>query len=302
VTRADRLVLGTAALGQQYGVASTGQPSRTEAISLLREAEAAGVLALDTAPTYGDSEELLGSADIAAPVFTKLTPGVIPSESVARSLSRLRRLFLDVVFLHDHRLVESDPEGIIDKAHRLVGEAIGALGASVYTPDEFVAALADPRIQAIQAPASVADQRLVRSGLLSRAHSTGKRVYVRSVLLQGALTLAPDELPPHLEPLMPVLVRMRALAAAAQISPIELAVRYVRHLPGVTAVILGAESRRQFRSLVVWVTAPKLPHDVLAEIETLETPPTAAIDPRSWPRIGDAGATPPATVTRRKHR
>src|SRR5262249_60797866 len=55
------LALGTAQFGMRYGIAnSTGRPSISVVRSILDRAESVGVLTLDTAYTYGDSEQILG--------------------------------------------------------------------------------------------------------------------------------------------------------------------------------------------------------------------------------------------------
>ena len=57
------LMLGTVQFGMNYGVANThGKPSYETVKNILKEAFDGGVNALDTAPEYGDSEEVIGKA------------------------------------------------------------------------------------------------------------------------------------------------------------------------------------------------------------------------------------------------
>ena len=57
----DRLVLGTAQLGMDYGIANTqGRPAFEEAVELVRCYWERGVREFDTAQDYGDSEKILG--------------------------------------------------------------------------------------------------------------------------------------------------------------------------------------------------------------------------------------------------
>src|SRR5207248_1409179 len=59
----SELTLGTAQLGMEYGIANrAGQPSRSLAVRIVREAIAHGVKALDTARSYGEAEDVLGEA------------------------------------------------------------------------------------------------------------------------------------------------------------------------------------------------------------------------------------------------
>ena len=59
----SKLMLGTVQFGLNYGVANTtGKPSFEAAKTILKAAYDGGVTALDTAPEYGDSEEVIGRA------------------------------------------------------------------------------------------------------------------------------------------------------------------------------------------------------------------------------------------------
>jgi aryl-alcohol dehydrogenase-like predicted oxidoreductase len=60
--RADRLVLGTVALGMAYGIAGRDAPAESAALAVIRAAAALGVGAIDTAPAYGEAERRVGLA------------------------------------------------------------------------------------------------------------------------------------------------------------------------------------------------------------------------------------------------
>ena len=57
----SKLMLGTVQFGMDYGIANTsGKPDAATVKQILFEAFENGVNALDTAPEYGDSEEVIG--------------------------------------------------------------------------------------------------------------------------------------------------------------------------------------------------------------------------------------------------
>ena len=76
----SELTLGTAQLGMKYGIANrVGNPSRSAAVGLARQAIIHGVMHLDTARGYEESESVLGEAlqdpwGARATVVTKLDP------------------------------------------------------------------------------------------------------------------------------------------------------------------------------------------------------------------------------------
>jgi aryl-alcohol dehydrogenase-like predicted oxidoreductase len=277
------LVLGTAQIGMDYGVGNvTGRPSPGAAIALLHSAAELGVAALDTAPGYGDAEDLIGRSAVRLDVFTKLDPAVEPAASLQTSLRRLARDSVAVVSLHQPDLVEADPTDVIGRALRHQGELFESLGASTYTRAQFLAAVGDPRITTIQAPVNVADQRLVRSGLLEKASAAGKRVVARSVYLQGALALPPTSLPEHLTALVKTNEALAHLAGDAGLRVADLLLRFVRDLPGVTDILLGCETDAQLTESVRAFNAPRLDPHVRSALEGLAMDDEAVVDPRRW--------------------
>ncbi|HEY6181395.1 MAG TPA: aldo/keto reductase, partial [Terriglobales bacterium] len=83
----SELTLGTAQLGMKYGITNrTGKPARSVAVSLVRRAIGCGVMHLDTARGYGESEAVLGEAlqglQSSVEVITKLDPLVaLPADA-----------------------------------------------------------------------------------------------------------------------------------------------------------------------------------------------------------------------------
>lgn len=277
------LVLGTAQLTRPYGLGAPGRaPTFEEAVALLRQA-APWVAAVDTAPAYGAAEAAVGEAALQVPVFTKLDPGIELRASLDRSLDRLRRTMVDVLFLHEPSVVVDDPDGVIERAVSLVGHGAGRLGASVYRPDEVSAGLDDPRISALQVPLSIADRRLLDAGLLDEAAAAGTALYARSALLQGALLLPTGSLPPHLRPLGAVLDAVQACARDQERSATSVLLAYVRDLPGVAGVVVGVDSLAQLHEVVAALAAPPLPAHWRERIDDLPALPEPVLDPRRWP-------------------
>jgi len=110
--KVSELSFGCASLGQDYG--GKKAPSRKDAIRLLRKAYDAGITFFDTAPSYGDSEEILGEAlgHTEAIFCTKFKYDKIPppdlGDAVDRSLKALRRERLDVLLIHNQYMMRSD--------------------------------------------------------------------------------------------------------------------------------------------------------------------------------------------------
>ena len=73
---------------------------------------------------------------------------------------------------------------------------IGEWGVSVYTPDEAMQSMADPRVTHIQIPINALDDRWFGSGFQQAlAARPDVKVHARSVFLQGLLLSTPDVWP-----------------------------------------------------------------------------------------------------------
>lgn len=204
-----KLVFGAAQLGSAYGIANkTGQPDWKTAQELLKIAIANGVIHIDTARAYGNSEAVIGGAlksgwEGRARIITKLSPmpacpgdataavvNAFVDASVFQSCASLGVRKIDVLMLHRashlfewggavwHRLLAHQASGLI-----------GDLGVSVQGPDELSVALKHPEIRYIQMPFNLLDWRwaAIIPELLAARALRGVTVHVRSALLQGLL-------------------------------------------------------------------------------------------------------------------
>lgn len=255
-----------------------------EATGLLAAALALGIDTVDTAPGYGAAEDTIGAGPPSLRVHTKVDPAMEPGSSLEGSLRRLRRDHVDVLYLHDSREVLRSASTVIAAAHALVGDRVGRLGASVYDPDELEAALADPRIQAVQVPLNVFDRR-VGEPHLQKAAAQGVEVYARSALLQGLLAGPSTSLPSSVAPLQPFVRAFEALACDLGRSCLELALGWVRATPGLHGVVVGAGSTEELRVTVDALRRPPLTPQELAGLGALPLPPVALVDPRRWPLV-----------------
>ena len=290
------LVLGTVQLGLPYGIANTGgQPDYAEARNILAVAWECGVRWLDTAVTYGTSEALIGRALAELglreqlQVVTKVA-GVsdLPPDAVARhleeairgSLARLGLERLPVVMLHH----EEDGRHLEALLRMRELGLIERVGISVMTP-EGLAGVVDGGVDVVQLAASALDRRFARAGLLEELRRREITVHARSAYLQGLLLMPEAAVPAELAAVLPARRSLAALAHEAGISLGELALRFVLAEPGVTAVVVGAESVGQVRANAAYARQGPLPDD-LAEAVRRAVPelPDELVVPHLWPR------------------
>lgn len=276
------LILGTAGMSAPYGVLRphAQMDSADEWVSSLGELQRLGFSAIDTAPVYGDSEELLGRAGVTIPIHTKLRPGLDPLQSLEQSLARIGRDRVSVLYFHDTFVAD---ESQVERM-ALLASARGALyqelGASIYDEVEFERALAVPEIDVIQVPFNVLDRRFGAAWLAAARHE-GKRVFARSVFLQGTLISCADRLPLALSTLAPSIAGFAEICEAWLTTPIAAALGYVKQKESFSGIIVGARSPKEARHLAD-LYSENIPSGLLRDIDSLTTPSWAVTDPRNW--------------------
>lgn len=274
------IILGTAQLVQNYGIMSSKRASESGARALLAAAQQLGVRTVDTAPAYGDAEDVIGRHGTAFRVHTKLPGQSEPRRALAASLHRLRRSSVHAVHLHDPNVVLDPVDPFLEAAAELIGEGTESLGASVYTSAQFLAAVVDPRISVVQAQLNLLDRR-INDDLLADAARRGTRVIVRSALLQGLLA-DPVRAVGRLPALDPALAGFAQLCSELGRRPVEVALGWVLARPAVTGLVIGAETPDQLAILIEATTSGALNAEELALLDSLPTPPEPVADPRSW--------------------
>jgi aryl-alcohol dehydrogenase-like predicted oxidoreductase len=275
------LILGTAQLAGRYGVMATEGASEARSVAVLDAARRLGVRTVDTAPGYEGAEAAIGLFGTGLAVHTKLPSGEDPVAALAASLERLRREYVEVLYLHDPDIVLDAEDSKLAAAAALVGAGAASLGASIYTREQFLAAVADPRITVVQAPMNVFDRSIHDEDLRLATHS-GVEVIARSALLQGVLgdpVLAMGRVPLLDE----ALTAFHAVCEQVGRPPVELAIGWVRSRPSVVGVVLGAETSEQLEGLVRAFETPSLSDEALELLASLLLPPGRAKDPRTWP-------------------
>ena len=250
--------LGTVQLGQEYGVANIAvRPSRALAGEILAIAGEAGINCFDTAQHYGDSEAILGdhfsSAQGPYPhIVTKLNPALDPgrpgaiADAVRGSLDRLRAKKLWCLMIHNVEWLRLwDTGAFRDLIDLKARGAIAHLGASVYTAEQAEAALLNPDIEVVQVPCNAWDQSMRARGIFDLAREKGKLCFIRSIYLQGLLTLPPDKVGQSLPAARAASERWIGLAREAGMDALELASRFALSLG--FPVVIGAETPAQVR-------------------------------------------------------
>lgn len=270
----SRFMLGTVQLGLNYGMANTtGKPSEEKAREILNAAYESGVTVLDTAAAYGTSEEVVGNYLKAnnhnMRVISKFKLKTEdPVAELKAQIENSRNLLgkVDGYMFHDADQMRRHHEtvrGILEDMKAT--DKMAFLGSSVYTAEDVEDFLEMcPWLDMIQIPMNVLDTRIVQRGLLEELQKRGVAVVVRSVFLQGMLCM--DKVPERFDFMQPSVNEINEVARAAGMTLPQMAVAYIRDLPGVTSLVLGCETPEQVRDNAQMINVRKLTATEIADI------------------------------------
>lgn len=199
----SRLVLGTAQLGQQYGVANTiGVPSFDQAKEIVKTCLNLNIRHFDTAQDYCLAELRLGRAlrelGTGAAIMSKPPADLLATpEKIEDAVSQSCRLIgvrqLWAVFLYGDD--ELPPWGnAVDALCRCRDRGqVQYIGVSTGSVRGAFEALNHPEVDMIQLACNAWNQEILRRGVLSYAVRRGKLAFVRGVYLQGLLAMPQKE-------------------------------------------------------------------------------------------------------------
>ena len=296
MTLLTRLGLGTAQFGHHYGISNRGGPPTAQEIaSILGHAAAAGIGYIDTAPAYGNAEELLGRQMPTQHRFRIVTkaPKIIDEaiskdhaqvilDSVARSLERLRIDRVYAVIVHDaDDLRKAGWEHVVEALRRAKERGWATrIGASIYDAEQLALVESRFRPELIQLPLNALDRRLAVSGWLARLRAAGIEVHARSPFLQGLLLMEPDTLPRFFAPLRVALANLHAGWSANKLTPLSGCLHCVLRNADIDVAIVGVNRVREFEEIKAAVE--QLSNDSDESIVPVTIDPTF-LDPRQWP-------------------
>lgn len=258
----SRIALGTVQFGIPYGIANkVGQVAREEAKAMLQVAGAAGIDTIDTAIAYGDSEACLGAVGTKGfKLITKLPSvpddcadvGIWVDQQFQSSIARLGVTAIYGLLLHRPEQLLGPNGTALYRALQVLKDAgkVERLGVSIYSPSELDALIPQYRLDLVQVPFNLVDQRLYRTDCLHRLKDSGVEVHTRSVFLQGLLLMANADMPPKFAPWNDLWCRWQQWLADHEMSAVQACLAFPMSFPEIDRVVVGADSVSQLTQIL----------------------------------------------------
>lgn len=292
----SKIGLGTVQFGLDYGF--TKKKSQDEVDEILAFAAKKGINFIDTARSYGDSEEKIGNFISQNKnqfiIGTKLekisfedtkdreTLKTKIMHSVETSLNKLKLTHLDILQLHqtDEFLINNQEfwEILLSLKEEKI---VVSIGASVYEESEtrHLINCYGEYIDFFQVPYNIFDRRFETLETLFKDNKIG--VVSRSAFLKGIIPCKIEELPEELNGLKVYKQKLEEISKELSMQPAEVALLYVYSKNFITSTILGVDTVEELKLNIRTVEEKQIVNQMRL-FDDLEVRDQRLIDPRMW--------------------
>jgi aryl-alcohol dehydrogenase-like predicted oxidoreductase len=123
--------------------------------------------------------------------------------------------------------------------------------------------------QAVQLPINLFDLKMIKTGKIRDLRQRNITIFARSIFLQGLFFLDPEKIT-DLELIQyakPYLIKLRDIAERSGMSLPQFAVSFIRDIPGISSLVLGAERPEQVLEDIRLLDTPMLNENIRDEAE-----------------------------------
>jgi aryl-alcohol dehydrogenase-like predicted oxidoreductase len=289
-----KISLGTVQFGIDYGINSTsGQVKSGEVVDILNYAQQRGINLLDTAPSYGNSEQVLGASNIQNfKIVTKTRhfgQTKISDKDVTllindlnQSLQLLKKKSVYGVLVHNaNDLFKPGADKIIRQLELVKRQGlISKIGVSVYNYEQLEIILNNFDIDLVQLPFNILDRRFIDSGMFRVLKNKGVEIHARSVFLQGLLLMGMQNRASKFDRWKDLWKIWHEWLNDNQITALEAAIRYAISIPEISKVLVGVDTKDQLKEIIISSDGflPNIPPELYTNDDNL-------LNPSNWDKL-----------------
>lgn len=281
-----KLVLGGTQFGMNYGFYSRQKINKKEIKKIEKIALNSNIQFLDTAPTYGNSEYIIGNSGLrnlnltTKFKFSNYTEQneIVIERLVFKSLKKLKISQLYGLFIHDYRnLLGYKGKILLRTLNQLKKKKIiKKIGISIYEPSDLEKIWTFWKPDIVQFPFNVLDQRILRTNWLSKLKKNKVKIFARSCFLQGLLLVDPYSIKISLEN-RKSLLKFHNWCFKNKISKKQACIDFVKQNKKIDYLIIGFNNSLNLKESVNFF---KKKSKIIPNIFSVNK--TKIIDPRKW--------------------
>lgn len=292
----SKLALGSVQFGVDYGVSSTsGQPEINEVKKILSYAHSKGINTIDTAFSYGNSEQVLGELNISDFKIVTKTRNFIDKDINREELILIEKDFHHSIqnlklestyglLIHNSEdLLKLNGDKLFNQLNKLKQDGkVKKIGVSVYEYKHLQMILDNFDIDIVQLPLNILDRRMIENRMLAKLKKRGIEVHARSIFLQGLLLMSKHNRPKKFDRWNNIWKIWHDWLNNNQITAIEAAIKFALSVSEISKVLVGVETKSQLEEIVTASTSDTVLPEIPAELYTCDT---KLLNPMNWSKL-----------------
>mgnify|MGYP001163872267 CR=1 FL=1 len=288
----NKFIFGSAGFGMpEYGYSSLRKASHFDCY--LKHIYEIGLRHIDTAPSYGHSENTIGqyhkNSDRKFNIWTKVDGLNVNShftmdkvlKSIKESKKRLNVDEIECLYLHqnDIDIIEDKFVQNALKEIKLCG-LVKKVGVSIYNPLELESALFVEDFDIIQLPVSVANTHLYN---IANKHNRKKILVARSIFLQGTLINIEKKRKflNYYDEIFKMVKILKELAYSHEVDYLGMLLSYVNSLEGIEHIIISSKNKTNLNKILK-NSKLKINKELKLKINEISENQNDWTNPRNW--------------------
>ena len=285
-----KFALGTVQFGRNYGFKNTKIKKQEEINQILNLSKKSSILLLDTAPDYSESERKIGKYK-RNPVFKIVTKTATIKSSIITekeikfvenkfydSLKKMKRKKVYSLLIHTFNdILKPGSENLIELLQKIKKKGnVEKIGISLYEPKQFYKALSVFKLDIVQFPLNILDQRFLK---IKFSMYKDIEFHARSLFLQGLLLQDIENIPDFFIPIKQKLKNIRNFFRKRKINELESSLLFALQQKNINYFILGVDSYTQFEQITKILKKRKIQRINFSQFSSRKNKFT---DPRNW--------------------
>ena len=290
----SKIALGAVQFGMDYGINSiNGQVLPAEIKDILNYAYRQNIDLLDTAPAYGNSEQVLGKCNSHEfKIVTKTRhfdcleignrEAQLLDSDFSQSLTDLKKdRVYGVLFHNANDLLKHGSDKLFNRLNdfKQAGK-IKKIGVSIYNHEQLQSIIDNFDIDLVQLPYNILDRRLVDSGIFRMLQDRDVEIHARSVFLQGLLLMTEQSRPGKFKRWEALWKVWHEWLNDNQITALEATIRHAISMPEISKVLVGVDTIDQLKEIVM--ATPGVLPDIPPEMFTNDAD---LLNPSNWGQL-----------------
>jgi len=254
----NKLIIGTANFNNAYGIKNQFKRlSNNQKKLIINYLKSKKKLVFDTAQAY-ENEKYFGKINFQKKIYTKVKFKRNTNLSISKSFTDLKTKKIHGIMFHNVKDLKGKKG--VERFNFLKklkdSKMIKQIGISIYKPEEIKYFYKKFKIDFIQIPLNVFDQRLIYSAWFKRLKKKKIEIHARSIFLQGLLLLKKKDLPKKFLMFKKIFDKWYKWNKEHNLNQLESCLEFI-HKQKVNKIVIGIDNLEQLKKIINYKATKK---------------------------------------------